>query len=119
MFDPIYIHDKNFVTPLGATRYSAAEPFVIDWLSHWPELLMGKNSIFMNDVGRDTLIHASKFDVDETQYLLPLAEGSSLLEQLLFNAAKPVVDKHVPTARTALVLATTKGNVSFLKTCIA
>lgn len=115
MFDPIYIHGKNFVTPMVATPYFAAEPSVISWLSHWPELLMGKNSIFMNDVGRDSLIHASKFDVDETQYLLPLAEDSTLLEQLLYNAAKPVVDKHVPSARTALVLATTKGNVSFLR----
>ncbi|MBD1433446.1 beta-ketoacyl synthase [Sphingobacterium sp. DN00404] len=115
MFDPIYIHDKNIVTPLGATRYSAAEPFVINWLSHWPELLMGKNSIFMNDVGRDTLIHASKFDLEETRYLETFADDSTLLEQLLFNTAKPVVDAHVPTARTALVLATTKGNVSFLK----
>jgi len=104
VFEPVYIHDKNCVTPLG-----------FDYLSNWNGLLRGMSSIVRNDLGRGKFIPVSKFTLEQARRLLTPAEDSTLLERMLFTAAKPIVEKHLPTARTALVLGTTKGNVSFLK----
>lgn len=103
-FDPIYIHGMNGVSPLG-----------FDLASNWRQLLMGHSGVVLNDVGRIKNIYASKFAPKEAVGLLTPAEDSTLLECMLFTAAKPVVAEHCPTSRTALVLSTTKGNVSLLE----
>jgi len=103
-FDPIYIDDMNCVTPLG-----------VDWQSNWTQLLCGISGVVRNDVGRIENIYASVFAPEETLALLIPEEDSTLLERMLFTAAKPIVERHVPTSRTALILSTTKGNVSFLE----
>lgn len=103
-FDPIYIHDMNCVSPLG-----------IDLASNWTQLLAGNSGIVEHDVGRIQNIYTAKMDGELMAILLTPTADSTLLERMLFTAAKPIVEKHVPTARTALVLSTTKGNVSFLE----
>lgn len=107
-FDSIYIHDINCVTPLG-----------IDLASNWTQLLMGNSGLVQHDVGRIKNIYTSKLAPAEVLALLTPAGDSTLLEQMLFTAAKPIVEKHAPTSRTALILSTTKGNVNTRLTVLA
>lgn len=103
-FDPIYIHDMNCVSPLG-----------FDLAANWTQLLMGHSGVVRDDVGRIKNIYTAKIAAEEASGLLTPAANSTLLERILFTAAKSIVEKHSPTSRTAFVLSTTKGNVSFLE----
>src|SRR5690606_16649799 len=100
-FDPIYIHDMNCVSPLG-----------LDLASNWTQLLAGNSSIVQHDVGRIKNIYTAKMGEELMDTLLTPTADSTLLERMLFTAAKPIVEKYKPTARTALVMSTTKGNVT-------
>lgn len=103
-FDPIYIHDMNCVSPLG-----------LDLASNWTQLLTGNSGIIQHDVGRLQNNYTAKITKQMADNLRSPEKDSTLLERMLFTAAKPIVEKHAPTSRTALVLSTTKGNVSFLE----
>ncbi|WP_207795697.1 beta-ketoacyl synthase N-terminal-like domain-containing protein [Sphingobacterium haloxyli] len=94
----------NCVTPLG-----------MDLLSNWTQLLMGNGGIIRHDVGRIKNSYVAKFISEEAAGLLTPVQDSTLLERMLFTAAKPIASKYVLTPRTALVLSTTKGNVSLLQ----
>lgn len=107
-FDPIYIHDMNCVSPLG-----------LDLGSNWTQLLAGNSSIVQHDVGRIKNIYTAKMGEELMDTLLTPTADSTLLERMLFTAAKPIVEKYKPTARTALVMSTTKGNVTVQLTVLA
>ncbi|PRD53915.1 beta-ketoacyl synthase N-terminal-like domain-containing protein [Sphingobacterium gobiense] len=103
-FDPIYIHDINCVSPLG-----------LDLASNWTQSLAGNCAIVQHDVGRLQNVYTAKITKQVADNLRTPLKDSALLERMLFTAAKPIVERHVPTSRTALILSTTKGNIALLE----
>ena len=102
-FAPVYIHEMNCVTPLG-----------LDLESNWSALAQGYSGIQLHNFERMGHIYTSKIGVDMANKLDVPGESMTLLEQILLTAAAPIVERHVPTSRTALVLSSTKGNIAYL-----
>lgn len=102
-WETVYIHDFNCVTPLG-----------INLDTNWESLLAGEGAIEAQDVSFLRNVFLSKIS---DRLLDPCdATADTRLERLLYQAAFPVLEKHLPTGRTGFILATTKGNISSLRT---
>lgn len=100
MFRPVYISTVNCVSPLG-----------LDLESNWEALMKGDTAIWCQDVGVLKGVYVAKF-YDSP----PLLDSSlSFLENLLLQAALPVIADKVITHRTGLILSTTKGNIDKLQ----
>ncbi len=99
---PVYIHERNCVTPLGQNIEE-----------NWQQLLAGKTAILQQDVGLIRDVFVAKMS-HTTEWLREDANHGTLLERLLLKAAEPILKIHRPSARTALVLATTKGEIGYL-----
>lgn len=104
----IYITDYNIVTPLG-----------FDVKSNWEALLQGKSGIaehqiitnqdafFVSKINDEILAQAFQENFTD--------ESFSRLEKMFLLCLKPLVEKHEISNKTALILSTTKGNISLLK----
>ena len=104
MFPPVFIHDINCVTPLGP-----------DLITNWENLLAKKTAIIKQDIGSFPDVFVGKIEDN----LLPsywLDRDYTPLEKMLLLAAKPLLDKYKPSAKTAFILSTTKGNIGYLRT---
>lgn len=107
----IYITDYNCVTPLG---------FDVD--SNWNALLAGESGVALHKIiENQDAFYASVIDSEKlneefnrvfTQ--VPTSEFTRL-EKMLLLSMKPLIEKHPITEDTALILSTTKGNISLLK----
>ncbi|TDS14536.1 beta-ketoacyl synthase N-terminal-like domain-containing protein [Sphingobacterium paludis] len=98
----VYIHDFNCFTPLGK-----------DADANWAALVAGYGAIKPRKIGFLDEVYASQIgtsiaEVDE-------AVGEGRLAYMLSQAMAPILDKHRPTPRTALVLASTKGEIGYLE----
>ncbi|GHE40623.1 beta-ketoacyl synthase N-terminal-like domain-containing protein [Sphingobacterium griseoflavum] len=102
VWKPVYIHDSNCVTPLGD---GIAET--------WRQVTAGNSAIKQQDVGTIKNVFVAKVQHEMHRSIAPAAT-ESLLEQLLLRAAEPLLKKRQPNPRTALVLATTKGEIGYL-----
>ncbi|BAP33688.1 3-oxoacyl-(acyl-carrier protein) synthase II [Chryseobacterium sp. StRB126] len=107
----IYITDYNCVTPLG-----------FDVNSNWKALLTGQSGVALykiietQDAFYASVIDSEKLNeefnrVFTQEVTLPFTR----LEKMLLLSIKPLVEKHNITEDTALILSTTKGNISLLK----
>lgn len=99
----VYIHDFNCFTPLGR-----------DVDANWTALLAGNGAIKSHKIGFLEEVYASKINsaILETSTI----NEDSRLEKMLSLAMEPILKSHKPSRRTAFVLASTKGNVSYLET---
>lgn len=107
----IYITDYNCVTPLG---------FDVD--SNWKALLNGNSGVALHKIiENQDAFYASVIDSEklnkEFDRAFPQNEDLKFtrLEKMLLLSMKPLVEKHQITEDTALILSTTKGNISLLK----
>lgn len=98
----VYLHEANCVSPLG-----------LDLPTNWERLTEGHIGIVQADMGKCGNVFVGKMAEDAIIPRAPTATGT-LLEHMMEIAAAPLVKKYKPTARTALVLSTTKGNISLL-----
>ncbi|WES96048.1 beta-ketoacyl synthase N-terminal-like domain-containing protein [Chryseobacterium arthrosphaerae] len=107
----IYITDYNCVTPLG---------FNVE--TNWKALLEGHSGVALHQIidNQDSfyasMISTEKLD-QEFNNLFEAYTGSNTtrLEKMLFLSLKPLIEKHAINEDTALILSTTKGNISLLK----
>ncbi|MGE8556080.1 MAG: beta-ketoacyl synthase N-terminal-like domain-containing protein [Chryseobacterium jejuense] len=107
----IYITDYNCVTPLG---------FDVD--SNWKALLAGKSGVALHKIIENqdafyaSVIDSEKLD-EEFDRVFTQNDGVKFtrLEKMLLLSMKPLVEKHTITKDSALILSTTKGNISLLK----
>ncbi|MDG4650826.1 beta-ketoacyl synthase N-terminal-like domain-containing protein [Chryseobacterium arthrosphaerae] len=107
----IYITDYNCVTPLG---------FNVE--TNWKALLEGHSGVALHQIidNQDpfyaSMISIEKLD-QEFNSLFEAHTGSNTtrLEKMLFVSLKPLIEKHAINEDTALILSTTKGNISLLK----
>ncbi|WP_343681398.1 beta-ketoacyl synthase N-terminal-like domain-containing protein [Chryseobacterium arthrosphaerae] len=107
----IYITDYNCVTPLG---------FNVE--TNWKALLEGHSGVALHQIidNQDpfyaAMISTEKLD-QEFNSLFEAHTGSNTtrLEKMLFVSLKPLIEKHAINEDTALILSTTKGNISLLK----
>lgn len=107
----IYITDYNCVTPLG---------FNVE--TNWKALLEGHSGVALHQIidNQDpfyaSMISTEKLD-QEFNSLFEAHTGSNTtrLEKMLFVSLKPLIEKHAINEDTALILSTTKGNISLLK----
>lgn len=102
-FSPVYLHAKNSVSSLG-----------IDLSSNWNALVRGKSGIALQAVGKLGACYVAKLGEDLREQLISPSLPSSLLERMLYTAAQPVLEQHRITARTGLILSSTKGNIGYL-----
>lgn len=109
----IYITDYNCVTPLG---------FNVD--ANWNALIEGKSGVDLHQIiDNQDAFYASMInseDLDkEFSTTFNTAQHDSLkftrLEKMLILSIKPLIERHRITEHTALILSTTKGNISLLK----
>lgn len=107
----IYITDYNCVTPLG---------FDVD--SNWKALLDGKSGVALHkiiesqDAFYASVIDSEKLDEEFGRVFNQSSHQEfTRLEKMLLLSMKPLVEKHTITKDTALILSTTKGNISLLK----
>lgn len=106
-----YITDYNCITPLG---------FNVD--SNWRSLLAGESGVALHKIieSQDSFyasgINSEKLNeefgriFDQNNH-----QEFTRLEKMLLLSMKPLVEKHNITEDTALILSTTKGNISLLK----
>ncbi|MBP2618189.1 beta-ketoacyl synthase N-terminal-like domain-containing protein [Chryseobacterium jejuense] len=107
----IYITDYNCVTPLG---------FNVD--SNWKALLAGESGVTLHKIIENqdafyaSVIDSEKLD-EEFGRIFSQSNNQEFtrLEKMLLLSIKPLVEKHQVTEGTALILSTTKGNISLLK----
>lgn len=107
----IYITDYNCVTPLG---------FNVE--TNWKALLEGHSGVALHQIidNQDpfyaSMISTEKLD-QEFNSLFEAHTGSNTtrLEKMLFLSLKSLIEKHAINEDTALILSTTKGNISLLK----
>lgn len=108
MMKEVYITDYNCVTPLG---FSTSE--------NWENVLMGNSGVSkMPILENQDDIYISKIDDNllESQFEEKFNETNfTRLEKMLLLALQPLVEKHSIHSETALILSTTKGNISALK----
>lgn len=104
----IFITDYNCVTPLG---FSADE--------NWENLVQGKSGIQKTKVLENLdEIYISKINDEllQTRFEEKFQNGDfTRLEKMLLLSLQPLIKKHDVTSQTALILSTTKGNISALK----
>ena len=109
----IYITDYNCITPLG---FNVA--------SNWKALLEGKSGVALHQIiDNQDAFYASMInseDLDKVfSTIFSTAQHSSLkftrLEKMLILSIRPLIERHRITEHTALILSTTKGNISLLK----
>lgn len=104
----IFITDYNCVTPLG---FSADE--------NWENLVKGKSGIQKTKVLENLdEIYISKINDEllQTRFKEKFQNGDfTRLEKMLLLSLQPLIKKHDVTSQTALILSTTKGNISVLK----
>ncbi|SDJ75542.1 beta-ketoacyl synthase N-terminal-like domain-containing protein [Chryseobacterium jejuense] len=107
----IYIIDYNCVTPLG---------FDVD--SNWKALLAGKSGVALHKIiGNQDAFYASVIDSEKLDeefdrvFTQNTQQEFTRLEKMLLLSMKPLAEKHNITENTALILSTTKGNISLLK----
>ncbi|WDF68492.1 beta-ketoacyl synthase N-terminal-like domain-containing protein [Sphingobacterium oryzagri] len=99
---PVYIHDFNCVTPLGA-----------DLDRNWESLLAGQIGLTSQKIGFLPEVFASKIEASAlANYAWP---SGTRLEKMMYEAVAPIRARHQPTTRTAFIVATTKGNISDLR----
>lgn len=104
----IYITDYNIVTPLG-----------FDVKSNWEALLQGKSGIAEHQIiNNQDAFFVSKIndEILDQNFLENFTDESfSRLEKMFLLCLKPLVEKHEISSKSALILSTTKGNISLLK----
>ncbi|MCW1964136.1 beta-ketoacyl synthase N-terminal-like domain-containing protein [Chryseobacterium viscerum] len=107
----IYITDYNCVTPLG---------FNVD--SNWNALLEGKSGVALHTIiDNQAAFYASMIDSDKLNeefnrfFTQNDNDNFTRLEKMLLLSLQPLVEKHPLSEDTALILSTTKGNISLLK----
>ncbi len=108
MMKEVYITDYNCVTPLG---FSTSE--------NWENVLMGNSGVSKLPIleNQDD-IYISKIDDNllESEFEEKFNETDfRRLEKMLLLALQPLIEKHSIHSETALILSTTKGNISALK----
>ena len=108
MMKEVYITDYNCVTPLG---FSTSE--------NWENVLMGNSGVSKIPIleNQDD-IYISKIDDNllESEFEEKFNETDfTRLEKMLLLALQPLIEKHSIHSETALILSTTKGNISVLK----
>ena len=106
MFPTVYIADTSCISPLGFTVQK-----------NWDALLAGQSGLKLQDVGAVKQVPAGSIDaaaLDLQFQELGLQGTFTKLEKMMLLAAMPLVKKYQPTARTAFVLSTTKGNIHAL-----
>ncbi|AZA91376.1 3-oxoacyl-[acyl-carrier-protein] synthase 2 [Chryseobacterium nakagawai] len=106
-----YITDYNCVTPLG---------FNVD--SNWRALLAGESGVALHKIieSQDAFyasgINSEKLNKEFGRIFDQNSHQEfTRLEKMLLLSMKPLVEKHNITEYTALILSTTKGNISLLK----
>lgn len=108
MMKEIFITDYNCVTPLG---------FNVN--SNWSSLLEGKSGVALQKITENQeAVYASMIDSEKlNEEFSKNFENQSFtrLEKMILLSLKPLIESHPVTADTALILSTTKGNVSLLK----
>lgn len=108
MMKEIFITDYNCVTPLG---------FNVN--SNWSSLLEGKSGVALHKITENQeAVYASMIDSEKlNEEFSKNFENQSFtrLEKMILLSLKPLIEGHPVTADTALILSTTKGNVSLLK----
>lgn len=106
MNPPIYISEYNTITPLG---------FSVE--ATWQSLMQGKTGIReLNPFSALPKFFASAIDRQALETDFPnIGEGYTVLERVLIAALLPLVEKQLPTARTALIVSTTKGNIDCIQ----
>lgn len=107
----IYITDYNCVTPLG---------FDVD--SNWKALLNGNSGVALHKIieNQDAFyasgINSEKLNEEFSRvFANDTQQEFTRLEKMLLLSMKPLVEKHQITEDAALILSTTKGNISLLK----
>lgn len=107
----IYITDYNCVTPLG-----------FDAESNWNALLAGKSGVALHQIiENQDPFYASCIDSEklneafDTCFSEKNTPSFTRLEKMLLLSLKPLIEEHNITGETALILSTTKGNISLLK----
>lgn len=107
----IYITDYNCITPLG---------FDVD--SNWNALLAGKSGVALHKIiESQDAFYASGINSEQLneEFDRMFTQNNNLkftrLEKMLLLSMKPLVEKQKVTEDTALILSTTKGNISLLK----
>ncbi|WP_437919199.1 beta-ketoacyl synthase N-terminal-like domain-containing protein [Sphingobacterium sp. LRF_L2] len=102
IYDSVYIHEMNCVTPLGSNLED-----------NWSSLLRGEGGLGLHHIGTLSDLYAAKID---DKLLLDLCNGDNTrLENMLISAMLPILNARTLTERTAFVLSTTKGNISSLE----
>ncbi|MDO3426181.1 beta-ketoacyl synthase N-terminal-like domain-containing protein [Chryseobacterium sp. APV1] len=117
----VYITDYNCVTPLG-----------FDVSSNWNALVEGKSGVGLHKIIENqepfyaSMIDSEKLDDEFNRFfnsaqkseIQRLANGNmsfTRLEKMFLLSLKPLVERHLISEETALILSTTKGNISLLK----
>ncbi|WP_241331116.1 beta-ketoacyl synthase N-terminal-like domain-containing protein [Chryseobacterium arthrosphaerae] len=107
----IYITDYNCVTPLG---------FNVE--TNWKALLEGHSGVALHQIidNQDpfyaAMISTEKLDQEfNSLFEAHIGSNTTRLEKMLFVSLKPLIEKHAINEDTALILSTTKGNISLLK----
>lgn len=107
----IYITDYNCVTPLG---------FNVE--TNWKALLEGHSGVALHQIidNQDpfyaSMISTEKLDQEFNSLFEAYTDSNTTrLEKMLFLSLKPLIKKHAINEDTALILSTTKGNISLLK----
>ena len=103
MFRPIFIQEINCFSPLG-----------LNLEMNWENLLAGKTGITKQEVGTFHDVFVGKIDETLFAHLFP-QDNYTLLEKMLLLAAQPLLEKRTPSAKTGLILSTTKGNIGYLR----
>lgn len=104
----IYITDYNCITPLG-----------FDVSFNWNNLVKGNSGVALHKViENQEAFYASIIDTEKLNEEFNNqfdSQGFTRLEKMFLLSLKPLVEKHSITEETALILSTTKGNISLLK----
>lgn len=106
-----FITDYNCVTPLG-----------FDVSSNWNALLEGKSGVASHKIIEShdpfyvSMINSEKLEEEFTKHFESEQNNSfTRLEKMFLLSLKPLVERHQISDETALILSTTKGNISLLK----
>lgn len=106
----IYITDYNCVTPLG---------FNVN--ANWNALLDGKSGVALHKIiESQDAFYASVINSEQLNEEFNRIYGQNIqeftrLEKMLLLSMKSLIERHPVTKDTALILSTTKGNISLLK----
>lgn len=108
MMKDIYITGYNCVTPLG-----------FDVQSNWNALLEGKSGVALHKIiESQEAFYASVIDTESLEKEFDknfTNRDFTRLEKMFLLSLKPLAERYSVTEGTALILSTTKGNISLLK----